>query len=434
MENIKTQGISLPKLGLGTFRMQGDACRAAVESALELGYRHLDTAEMYGNEEAIGAALAASKVARKDLHVTTKVWNENLAPDAIRRAFDASLKKLRLDHVDLYLVHWPARNMNLPAMFETLMKLKEEGRTRAIGVANFNIALLKTVVEEIKAPIACNQVEYHVMLDQTPLRNYLTAKSIPLVAYCPLAQGRVASDEALAAIGRKHNASAAQVALKWLLDQDGVAAIPKASRAESQQANLDALKVQLDDADRKAIAALPKDKRCVNPGLRRRGIDGDSRLFRPPELKVFATHAAVVQSILGRIQGRSRKCVKPLSFPMLARDWQSPAVAGSILPLRCRWRPTPSSTPSSAPASPRTMSKTAISAIARMARRISAVRPRCWPACRSRPPAFPSTASARRACRPSRWPPTRSARTAPIASSPAASKASRSPAAARPRN
>src|SRR4029077_12609708 len=122
----------------------------------------LDTAEMYGNEEAIGAAIANSRVARKDLHVTTKVWNENLAPDAIRRAFDASLKKLRLDHVDLYLVHWPAPGMNLPAMFEALIKLKEEGRTRAIGVANFNIALLKAVVEEIGAPIACNQVEYHV--------------------------------------------------------------------------------------------------------------------------------------------------------------------------------------------------------------------------------------------------------------------------------
>ena len=267
MENLKAQGISLPRLGLGTFRMQGDICRAAVESALGLGYRHIDTAEMYGNEDAIGAAIAASRLARNDLHVTTKVWHENLAPDSIRHAFDASLKKLKLDHVDLYLVHWPSRNMKLPAIFETLLKLKEEGRTRAIGVANFNLAMLKTVVEEIKAPIACNQIEYHVMLDQTPVRKYLNAKSIPLVAYCPLAQGRAASDETLTAIGRKHNASAAQVALKWLLDQDGVAAIPKASRAESQQANLDALKVKLDEADRKAIAALPKDKRCVNPGF-----------------------------------------------------------------------------------------------------------------------------------------------------------------------
>src|SRR3954452_18526809 len=267
MDRLQAGDISLPRLGLGTFRMQGDGCRVAVESALALGYRHIDTAEMYGNEEAIGTAIAASGGARGELHVTTKVWNENLAPDAIRKALDSSLKKLRLDQVDLYLVHWPARGMNLPAMFETLMKLKEEGRTRAIGVANFNIALLKTVVEEIKAPIACNQVEYHVMLDQTPLRKYLTAKSIPLVAYCPLAQGRVATDEVLARIGRKHDASAAQVALKWLLDQDGVAAIPKASRAESQQANLDALKLNLDDADRSVIAALPKDRRCVNPGF-----------------------------------------------------------------------------------------------------------------------------------------------------------------------
>jgi 2,5-diketo-D-gluconate reductase B len=267
MDHLQTQGISLPRLGLGTFRMQGDVCRAAVESALALGYRHIDTAEMYGNEDAIGAAIAASRVARKDLHVTTKVWNENLAPDAIRRAFDVSLKKLKLDHVDLYLVHWPARNMNLPAMFETLMKLKAEGRTRAIGVANFNVALLKTVVEEIKAPIACNQIEYHVMLDQTKVIRYLAAKSIPLVAYCPLAQGRAASDPTLMAIGRKHGASAAQVALKWLLDQDGVAAIPKASRNESQKANLEALHVGLDDEDIKAIAGLPKDRRCVNPGF-----------------------------------------------------------------------------------------------------------------------------------------------------------------------
>jgi 2,5-diketo-D-gluconate reductase B len=267
MEHLQTRGIALPRLGLGTFRMQGEACRAAVESALALGYRHIDTAEMYGNEDAIGAAIAAAGIARKDLHVTTKVWNDNLAPDAIRRAFDASLRKLRLDRVDLYLVHWPARNMNLPAIFETLLELKAQGRTRAIGVANFNIALLKTVVEEIKAPIACNQVEYHVMLDQTPLRRYLASHAIPLVAYCPLAQGRVSSDATLDAIGRKHGASAAQVALKWLLDQDGVAAIPKASRAESQKANLDAINIGLDDEDRQAIAALPKDRRCVSPGF-----------------------------------------------------------------------------------------------------------------------------------------------------------------------
>ena len=267
METIKTQGIELPRLGLGTFRMQGDVCRSAVESSLALGYRHVDTAEMYANEEAIGAAIASSGVKRNELHVTTKVWNENLAPDAMRRAFDASLKKLRLDVVDLYLVHWPKPGMHLPSMFETLMKLKAEGRTRAIGVANFNIALLKTVVEDLKAPIACNQIEYHVMLDQSKVKKYMDSKSIPLVAYCPVAQGRAASDETLIAIGKKHNATGAQVALRWLLDQPGVIAIPKASRHESQKANWDALGVKLDDDDRRKIAALPKDRRFVSPGF-----------------------------------------------------------------------------------------------------------------------------------------------------------------------
>ena len=267
MDHLQTQGISFPRLGLGTYRMQGAVCRAAVESALALGYRHIDTAEMYANEDAIGAALASAGVPRGELHVTTKVWPENLAPDAIRRSFDNSLKKLKLDVVDLYLIHWPSRGMNLPAALDTMMKLKEEGRTRAIGVANFTVALLKQAVEEIRAPIACNQIEYHVMLDQSKVMGYMAQKSIPLVAYCPLAQGRAAADETLAAIGRKHGAAPAQVALKWLLDQKGVAAIPKASRLESQRANLDALKLQLDDEDRKVIAALPKDKRFVSPAF-----------------------------------------------------------------------------------------------------------------------------------------------------------------------
>lgn len=267
MESIATQGIKLPKLGLGTFKLTDDACRAAVESALALGYRHIDTAEMYGNEAPIGEAIASSSVKRDDLHVTTKVWHDHLQPDAIRRAFDESLKKLRLDVVDLYLVHWPARDMDLGSIFETLMKLKDAGRVRAIGVCNFPVALLRKTIEEIKAPIACNQIEYHAMLDQSAVLSYLQPKGIPLTAYCPLAQGRMADDPTMAAIGKKHGVSAAQVALKWLLDQDGVAAIPKAGRRESQQANLDALKVRLDDDDRKRIAAMPKDRRCVNPAF-----------------------------------------------------------------------------------------------------------------------------------------------------------------------
>ena len=163
------------------------------------------------------------------------------------------------------MVHWPAAEMNLPAIFETLAELKAEGRTRAIGVCNFTLALLRTVVEDIGAPIACNQIEYHVLLDQTPIRSYLASKGIPIVAYCPLAQGTLAENPALIAIGAKHGASPAQVALKWLLDQDGVAAIPKAQRATSQKANLAALKLELDDEDRRTIAALPKDQRFVKP-------------------------------------------------------------------------------------------------------------------------------------------------------------------------
>jgi 2,5-diketo-D-gluconate reductase B len=265
MESLQTQGIALPRLGLGTFRMQGAGCQAAVESALALGYHHIDTSEMYGNEGDIGAAIAASGIARRDLHVTTKVWHDHLAPEAIQRAFDASLDRLGLDQVDLYLVHWPAADMDLPAVLSTLMRLKDEGRTRAIGVANFTLPMLRQAIEEIGAPIACNQVEHHVFLDQTPMLHYLRSKAIPLIAYCPLAQGQAAENPELARIGEKHGASAAQVALKWLLDQDGVAAIPKAGRAASQRANLDALSLTLDAQDRRVIASLPKDLRLVNP-------------------------------------------------------------------------------------------------------------------------------------------------------------------------
>jgi len=267
MHMIETQDITFPALGLGTFPMKGEDCQRAVESALSLGYRHIDTAEMYGNEEDIGAALAAAGVKRDEIHVTTKVWHDHLTRDGIRRAFDASLEKLRLDHIDLYLVHWPSPSMNLAEIFETLMRLKADGRTRAIGVANFTVPLLRQVVEEIRAPIACNQIEYHTLLDQTAVLGYLRAKSIPLVAYCPLAKGRLAEQPEATAIARKHNATPAQVALKWLLDQPDVAAIPKAQHRDRQAENLAALRITLDDDDRRALAALPKNVRCVNPAF-----------------------------------------------------------------------------------------------------------------------------------------------------------------------
>jgi 2,5-diketo-D-gluconate reductase B len=265
MENISTQGVSVPRLGFGTFRMPGGGCQSVVESALSLGFRHIDTAKMYENEEAVGAAIAASGVARPDLFVTTKVWHDALAPDALRRAFDASLDKLGLEYVDLYMVHWPAKDMDMAATLETLMALREEGRTRAIGVCNFNLPMIRRAIDDIGAPIAAHQIEYHPFLAQAEMLTYLRGKGIPLTAYAPLAQGRAAKDPTLAEIGVKHGASAAQVAIAWLLDQEEVIAIPKAERQESQRANLHALTIKLDDADRAAIAALPKDQRFVRP-------------------------------------------------------------------------------------------------------------------------------------------------------------------------
>ena len=267
MEMITSHGLRMPKLGLGTWRMKGDQCREAVERAFSLGYRHIDTAEMYDNEEEVGAALAGARLPRADIHVTTKVWHTNLAPDAMRRAIEASLRKLQTDYVDLYMIHWPAPDMDLPAALETLVKLKEEGLARAIGVCNFTTGLLRQAVDEIGAPLAANQIEYHVLLGQEPVLGFLRAHDMALTAYCPIAQGKLADSEELGVIARKHNATATQVALKWLVDQPGVAAIPKAARRESQVATLQALKIELADADRAAIAALPKAQRMVNPGF-----------------------------------------------------------------------------------------------------------------------------------------------------------------------
>ena len=267
MQTIDAHEMRMPKLGLGTYRLKGDDCLRAVESALALGYRHIDTAEMYDNEEAVGQAIAASGVARADIFLTTKVWWAHLAGDDMARAAEASLQKLGTDYVDLYLIHWPAPEMDLADAMAKLTRIKEKGMARAIGVANFPSALLHRAVGEIGAPIACNQFENHVLLGQRGMVETARSVGAVAVAYCPLAQGRLAEQPILAEIGRKHGASAAQVALKWLLDQEGVAAIPKAGRRESQQANLDALNVELDDADRAAIAALPKDQRCVNPGF-----------------------------------------------------------------------------------------------------------------------------------------------------------------------
>jgi 2,5-diketo-D-gluconate reductase B len=170
-----------------------------------------------------------------------------------------------MEYVDLFMVHWPSPSMNIEAIMNTLVSLRDSGRVRGIGVCNFNLSMLREAIDQSGAPIAAVQVEYHPFLDQSRLLDYLRGKDIPLVAYAPLAQGRAANDPVLTQIGNKHGVTAAQVALAWLLDQPGVIAIPKARHAERQRSNFAAQDIALDDEDRRAIAALPKDQRFVQP-------------------------------------------------------------------------------------------------------------------------------------------------------------------------
>ena len=267
MESITNAlNLNMPKLGLGTWPMLGDECTAAVLQALELGYRHIDTATGYNNEGAVGKALVESAVKREDIHVTTKVWWDKLEPADMRQSFDASLAALQSDYVDLFLIHWPGKEgWDLGKSIETLMRFREDGRAKNIGVANFPLPLLRKVVEEIGAPLAAIQVEYHVTLDQSPLLAYAREHDMALTAYSPLVRNKVSEISALQQIAKKHGVLPTQVALKWLLDQPGVAAIPKAASKANQQSNLDSLKVQLDDEDRALIASLPKDQRLVSP-------------------------------------------------------------------------------------------------------------------------------------------------------------------------
>ncbi|MDH4582654.1 aldo/keto reductase [Pseudomonas sp. BN415] len=259
------QGLNMPQLGLGTWPMKGDECTYAVRQALELGYRHIDTAPAYENEASVGAALRQSDVPRDAIHLTTKVWWDQLQPAAMRLSLENSLRALGIEQVDLFMIHWPAKDWDLARSIDTLVALRDEGKARCIGVANFPLGLLRQVVEDLGAPLSAIQVEYHVLLDQLRLLDYARSKGLVLTAYTPLARGLAAEQQAIRQIAEKHGVLPSQVALKWLLEQDGVGAIPKASSMANQQANLDALKVQLDEEDRALIATLPKDKRVVNP-------------------------------------------------------------------------------------------------------------------------------------------------------------------------
>jgi 2,5-diketo-D-gluconate reductase B len=267
MQTIRNAlGLNMPKLGLGTWPMLDKECTNAVRTALDLGYRHIDTATAYNNEAAVGEALQGTSVPREAIHVTTKVWWDKLSPSDLQASFDASLKALRLEYVDLFLIHWPGRGeWDMERSLEALAALRESGKAKNIGVANFPLALMRRAVEELQVPLAALQVEYHVQLGQQPLLDFCRKHDMALTAYSPLARNKVSESPGIQQIAEKHGVLPTQVALKWLLDQDHVAAIPKAASQANQQSNLDALNVQLDDEDRALIAGLPKDQRLVSP-------------------------------------------------------------------------------------------------------------------------------------------------------------------------
>ncbi|NKE45582.1 aldo/keto reductase [Roseomonas frigidaquae] len=277
MPVIETPNIRMPRLGLGTWPMKGTECSAAVQSALSLGYRHIDTAEMYGNEEAVGAGLAASGVPRGEIFLTTKIWNDKTNGAAIRSAFDASLKRLATPYVDLLLIHWPSPELDLPDALAGLAAIRAEGRAKAIGVSNFPPKLLQRAIDQggdQGVSLACLQVECHALLDQSKLLGICRANGMALTAYSPLGKGNAPNEPALQDIARKHGASAAQVALAWLLAQPGVAMVPKAASPARQAENLAALDLKLDADDLAVIAALPKDRRFVNPGMAPDWVNG----------------------------------------------------------------------------------------------------------------------------------------------------------------
>jgi 2,5-diketo-D-gluconate reductase B len=251
----------LPSIGFGTWRLSGRECVEGVADALAAGYRHVDTARMYGNEEEVGRGLRASSVDRSEVFLATKVWPDDLAPDRVRASLKRSLRDLGTDYVDLFLIHWPNPRIPLAETLEAMTALRDEGRAREIGVSNFTSAQFREAID--LAPVIVNQVEYHPFLDQSAVLEVCAERGVELTAYRPLAKGEVASDPTIAEIAAAHEATPAQVTLAWLIGQDQVSAVPKASSPERRRENLGALGLELSAGERAAIDALPKDRRAV---------------------------------------------------------------------------------------------------------------------------------------------------------------------------
>jgi 2,5-diketo-D-gluconate reductase B len=255
MHAVEIKGARIPLVGLGTWELRGRVCARIVEQAIRLGYRHIDTAEMYDNEREVGEGLRASGVARADIFVTTKIWPSHFAPLELERAAKASLARLRLEQVDLLLLHWPNPHIPLVETLGALGKVKREGFARHIGVSNFTVPLIEEAVHVSTEPLVCDQVEMHPFLDQSKVVAACRAHGMAVVAYSPIARGNAKKNAVLARIGAAKSKSAAQVSLRYLVQQ-GIVVIPRTSRLERLSENFALFDFALSDAEMAEIGRL----------------------------------------------------------------------------------------------------------------------------------------------------------------------------------
>ncbi|MDY6816102.1 MAG: 2,5-didehydrogluconate reductase DkgB [Pseudomonadota bacterium] len=259
----------LPKIGMGTFRLKGNDAREAVKSALSLGYRHIDTAQMYENEAEVGDGITSSGIPRRDIFLTTKVWHDKLHASDLINSLHDSLARLKTDHVDLTLIHWPSPGDEVP-MEEYLGALRDaqrEGLTEHIGISNFTCAQMDQAKEILgDTPILTNQVEVHPFLANRKVVEHAQKLGITVTGYMPLAVGKVMEDETLQRIAGERNVTPAQIAIAWVASR-GVVPIPSSTRPSHQKANLDALEIQLTEDEIRAIDALDRGERIANPGF-----------------------------------------------------------------------------------------------------------------------------------------------------------------------
>jgi methylglyoxal/glyoxal reductase len=255
-------GVKMPWLGLGVFKVEdGTEVVNSVKTALEVGYRSIDTAAIYGNEEGVGKAIAESTVPRGELFITTKVWNSNHGYEATLAAFDVSMEKLGLDYLDLYLIHWPLPSQGkFVETWKALEKLYKDGRVRAIGVSNFNVHHLEEIIANCEIIPMVNQVEYHPRFNQRELHDFCKKHGIQLEAWSPLMQGGLLEEPALVEIAKKYNKSTAQIIIRWDI-QTGVVTIPKSVKPHRIAENADVFDFELTQEDMDKINALNQDQR-----------------------------------------------------------------------------------------------------------------------------------------------------------------------------